>query len=214
MKKITALTLCLFILFSLAACKSDSGSGFAGVDHSGGDSNDIGGTSTSYTLGNLTKNIFEIAKSGTYRMEFSIIGENINDNYAEYAKDGMFAIDIGMRTIYKDGKSYLIMDAFEIVMAEDAEPDEEIERFLPEESTLTYIGEGSGEFKGKTYKYDEYLNDKGLTMYFYVDDGVFKGIQTIEANGSLTDMEIIAFDQNVPDSVFEIPAHYEIMEEE
>ena len=212
MKKITALTLCLFILLSLAACKDDSGSGFTGVDHSNGDSNDIGGTS--YTPGNLTKNIFEIAKSGTYRMEFSIIGENINDNYAEYAKDGMFAIDMGMRTIYKDGKSYLVMDDFEIVMVEDAEPDEEITGFLPEESTLTYIGEGSGEFKGKTYKYDEYLNEKGLTVYFYVDDGVFKGIQTIEADGSLTDMEIIAFDQNVPDSVFEIPAHYEIMEEE
>ena len=195
MNKLIALTLVLCLMMTFTACK-----------------NDIGGPS--YTLGNLTKNIFEIAKSGTYRMEISITGEGINSDYAIYAKDGMFAVDMGMRMIYKDGKSYIVMDSFEAVMVGNEEPDEDMTRFLPEESTLTYIDEGSGEFMGKTYKYDEYLNDKGTKMYFYVDGDVFKGIHTVDADGSLTDMEILAFDQNVPDSVFEIPANYEMIEEE
>jgi len=107
MNKLIALTLVLCLMMTFTACK-----------------NDIGGPS--YTLGNLTKNIFEIAKSGTYRMEISITGEGINSDYAIYVKDGMFAVDIGMRMIYKDGKSYIVMDSFEAVMVGNEEPDEDI----------------------------------------------------------------------------------------
>ena len=164
--------------------------------------------------GSLTAGIFNIMKSGTYHMI-------MKSEYAEidiYAKNGMMAElmnmeEIDYRIVIRDGKYYTIMDEYEMVMVAEASPDDSYVPGASEASNLIYIGEGSGEFNGKVYKYDEYADeiDGDYFYYYFVDGGDLKGIRTV-MYGVPSDIEILAFDKNVPDSVFDIPANYYIIE--
>jgi hypothetical protein len=82
---------------------------------------------------------------------------------------------------------------------------------LGETASLTYIGGGSGDFNGRTYNYNEYKDINGSQIFYYMDGGSLKGMRTVE-NGETVDIEIIAFDGNVSDSVFDIPSDYEIIQ--
>ena len=170
--------------------------------------------------GALTKDFFEIIHSGEYHtmvnMMTSASDQDIDFNfqmvYDVYAKDGMLAVLIDfmgiMRTVYIDGTTYVMYDDYKVMsISEDPEDSYIVTTRLDQ---LTYVGEESGEFLGDTYKYDEYTHSDGTVFRYYVDSGMLKGIQTIDPDGSIVYTEILVFDNDVPDSIFDIPSDYEI----
>lgn len=179
-----------------------------------------GGTSAakpqSTQAGKLTNDIFKKMESGAYHIKISVLVDEMDTVADIYAKNGMSAtvmdvMGMKIRSVYKDGKSYMIMDAFKMISVTEASPSDDIS-IITDESELIYVGEGSGDFKGKTYKYDEYKFEDDIKMFYFVDGGNLKGIRIIDTNGEITEMEILAFDQTIPDSVFDIPSDYEITE--
>ena len=162
----------------------------------------------------LTKNIFSTLTSGTYHMKLKgISGEMEGFEIEMYAKGGVTAMlmnteGMNIRAVTKSGKTYSVVDDWQMVFVNKADPDSEMP-FANSIPQLIYVGEGSEVFYGKNCKYEEYKNDEGMQFFYYVDNGVFKGIRTVE-NGTITSVEVLVFDQNVPDSVFDIPANYEV----
>ena len=169
----------------------------------------------------LTKDIFDILYGDTLhvKMVMKPDGEDILDdvNIETYAKNGMSSASMDlifdMQLIVKNGKKYTVMHDFQMVFVEDADADEDETDFGIAPENIEYIGESSGEFYGKTYKYDEYKDSYETRYFYYVDGGALKGIRII-SNDAATDYEILALDRNVPDSVFEIPSDYELVESE
>jgi len=131
-----------------------------------------------------------------------------------YAKNDMSAVlftseGMDLRVVIKDGKSYTVLDEYQTVMVQDA--DQGDAGYGGNTDDMTYIGEGSGDFLGKTYKYDEYKDKDGDRFFYYVDGGALKGIRSI-VGGEAADVEVLALDKNIPDSVFNIPSDYDVME--
>ena len=170
--------------------------------------------------GSLTKDIFDIVNSGTYHMKINIL---MSSEYSSedgfvvevFVKNGMTAVLVdfaGMDTqlIYKDGIIYTVIYDFEVVLTEEADPDDDIGYNITYDN-MVYIGEGSGDFRGKTYRYDEYRSEYGSQIFYFVDNGALKGKRII-MDGESSDMEILALDRNVPDSVFDIPEDFVVME--
>ena len=158
----------------------------------------------------LTEGIMKIFGSGSFHMKIMSEGTEVES----YIKNGMTAMlmtveDTDIRMVLRDNKSYTIFDSEKMLMISDASNGYDFSG-LGETSSLTYISEGSGDFNGRTYKYDEYRDINGSQIFYYVDGGSLKGIRTVE-NGETVDIEIISFDGNVPDSVFDIPSDYEVM---
>ena len=166
--------------------------------------------------GSLTKDIFDLVNSGMYYMKANFIADDGEFTAEIFVKNGMTAVsyifDEGMevRLIDRDEKIYTVISDFEMVMVKDATPDDDIAFGISPEN-MVYIGEGSGDFRGKTYKYDEYMTEDGMQMFYYVDGGALKGIRTI-SDGEISDAEILALDKNVPDSAFDIPEDFEVVE--
>jgi len=169
----------------------------------------------------LTKAIFDILYGDTVHVKMTKKpngDEILDDIHIEtYAKNGMQAVQMdlvfNMRLIVKDGIKYMLLDDFQMVFTEDADADEDETDFGIAPKNIDYIGEGSGEFYGKTYSYDEYRDSDGAQYFYYVDGGTLKGIRIISSDAT-NDFEIFALDRDVPDSVFEIPQDYEFVEEE
>ena len=166
--------------------------------------------------GSLTKDIFDTMNSGTYHIKMDLLSGDESGNIELYAKNGMTATlvsseGVDIRLVIRDGQSFIILDDYQIVIIGDADPDDVGTGYFGETDNLTYIGEGSGEFVGKTYKYDEYRDNDGDQFFYYVDSGALKGIRTV-ISGEAQNFAILAFDKNIPDSIFEVPDDYEIME--
>ena len=162
-------------------------------------------------MGSLTKSIFSAFGSGTYHLK-----TRTKDVVSEmYAKGGATAMKVNaegtdMRIVYKDGKAYTIMEAQKMVMVSDIPAGTETPASVPDTNALTYVGEGSGEFDGGTYRYEEYKNTNGDQMFYFVDGSTWKGTRSV-INGATHDMVVLAFDTNVPDDVFEIPSDYTML---
>jgi len=192
---------------------------------SNGGSGDNGAANAA--TGILTEDIFRIIDAGEYHMKLNMTasgGDGDEDfdvtfsfemEYDIYAKDGMSAMVMEffgtMRTVCRDGKTYTIFDDFKSMSISDGIYDDATETVVGS-GQLIYIGEGSEEFSSKTLKYDEYSDINGTVYRYYVDGGVLKGIRTINSDGSITDMEILLFENIAPDSIFEIPTDYETEE--
>jgi len=170
-------------------------------------------TPTTGATGKLTDNIFQIMQGDTYHVKMMM---SIDDETVEmeiYAKGNMSAVLMGgifgmdMRVIVKDNKSYTIFDELKMIVEDDIISSDEID-FIDNTSDLTFVGEGSGFFNGKTCKFDEYVDSDGGRYFYYVDGNTFVGVRSI-INGETSDVIITAFDKNVPDSVFNIPSDYE-----
>jgi hypothetical protein len=112
-----------------------------------------------------------------------------------------------IRLLLRDNKSYTIFDSEKAYMVSDADGYSTDFSGLSETASLTYIGEGSGDFNGRTYKYDEYADENGSHIFYYMDGGNLKGMRTVNG-GETDDVEVIAFDGNVPDSVFDVSSDY------
>lgn len=165
--------------------------------------------------GELTKDIFSIMKSDTYHIKMKTASGGADSEIETFVKNGMTstimeAEGVSMRIVVRDGKNYAILYDYEAIYVADADPDDE-QSYVADSDNLTYVGESSGDFNGKTYPYDEYRDKEGTQYYYFVNNGALKGIR-IAAGGDMTDMEVLALDQKVPNDVFDIPDDFEIYE--
>ena len=184
--------------------------GTSGTDNTQTSDSNNGETSGT---GSLTKDIFDIMYGGTYHMIMRFSSDGDESTVEMFVKNKTTALLVAaegnnLRWVYKDGKSYMIMDDSKMIMVQDDTDDETDYSLVPE--NITYIGEGSGEFLGKTYKYDEYISDDDIRFFYYVDGGALKGIRTI-IDGETINIEILALDRKVTDSVFDIPSDYDVL---
>ena len=166
--------------------------------------------------GALTKDIFVIFDSGVYHLRYVMEQGGMKMNVDSYEKNGQYAMVIDTagtktRNVVKDGKSYTVMDAQKLVQVVDLTSDSEAPG-VGDTAELTFISAGNREFKGIVYPFEEFSDESGGTVVFYVDGGELKGIRSVDGTGMATDMEVLAFDTNVPDSVFDIPKDYLMME--
>ena len=182
MKKLIALTLTFVLAFALTAC----GAGVADV-------------------------FVNTFKGGSYHMKAKIIGGGTETPMESYVKTGMTAATMEaqgqtIRMIMRDNKTHMINDAEKTVMVMPTQPGL---GNTPEVNvnSMSYIGNGTADFHGKNLPYDEYIQDVGGTTQFFVDGNKLAGMRNING-GVVADVVILEFDQNVPDSVFEIPAGY------
>jgi len=218
MKKLIALALVTILALSLLTACGGSGNAPSGGNNTpSGSSSTPGGNDNNASQGSdmVAGDIFKIFESGTYhmKMRMSVGGNSMTTE--QYFKNAMMASineagGMTTRAIYKDGKSYTIMDAEKMVMVMSIPQGTDSQSGKVETSKMNYTGSGTAEFAGKTHKYDEYTIGGGKTQFF-VDGGSLIGMRSITAEGTI-DVEILAFDNNVPDSIFEIPADYEVMD--
>jgi hypothetical protein len=198
---------------------STGGGASSGGTSSGSSSSGGGGTSGAGSVdsvGRLSAGIFDIFDSGSFHMELLATVNEVSMDVEMYIKDGAIAIAMlsegdSMRMITKEGKTTIIIDSQKMAIVTSAEDDESPMSYIGSRPGLVYIGEGSGDFKGKTYKYDEYKDENSVNIFYFVDGGDLKGMRIING-GETVDMEVVVFDNKVPDSKFEVPEDYQVME--
>ena len=187
---------------------------------SGGDADDgegDGGQSNTDNsiFGRLTEDILQTILSGTFyiKMEAPFMAD-MAMVIDFYMKGDMTAIVIdsdsfSYRGVLRDGKSYYILDDLKIVMVSDIPAELDMVDMV-NASESVYVGEGSGDFNGKTLNYDEYVQSDGSHTFYFVDGESFVGMRYVMSDGTVNDVPILAFSKNVPNSVFEIPQDYAI----
>ena len=192
---------------------------------SGGSSS---GNTTAFPGGGKTAAFFNMFDGKNYHMKTKTIIEGAElppeaaamDMISEiFIKGDMMATVsevMGMisRTVTRDGMMYVIMDATRTVMVIPASSDNPSEEPV-RTSGLIMTGSGTARFNGKNLPYEEYSlsSEEGYTikMQWFLDGNNLAGIRTITREMTI-DMVILVLDQNVPNSVFEIPAGYQRME--
>ena len=125
------------------------------------------------------------------------------------------AMGMASRSVQRDNMTYVINDAARMVMvfprsASSGNPSEEPVRT----AGLVMTGSGTARFDGRNLPYEEYslsIEDGSAKTQWFLDGNNLAGIRTITREMTV-DMVILALDQNVPNSVFEIPAGYQRME--
>jgi hypothetical protein len=167
-------------------------------------------------LGGRTGAFFNIFDGKNYHMKARTSFQGMEVVTDTYIKGDMIATvsdTMGMttRSVQRDNMIYVIMDATRTVMAmpisaSSGNPSEE-----PLRTTgMVVTGSGTARFDGRNLPYEEYslAGDSSVKLQMFIDGNNLAGIRTI-TSGMTIDMVVLALDQNVPNSVFEIPAGYQ-----
>ena len=164
-------------------------------------------------FGMLTGRIMEIFESGTFHLlMIALNNEFAGDGTEMYSKDGVLAFISEFegeptRFITRDGTTYMVRDTARIVIQYDAQGGDD--EWPYNTSDLTYVRNGTEAFNGGTYEFDEYVDSAGGQYFYYVDGGRLIGMRIIDmVYNDTTDAEVLVFDQNVPDDIFDIPQDY------
>ena len=164
--------------------------------------------------GGKTASFIKLLESGTYFMKASVTSEGTTAIVETYAKDGKMAVvssveGMSTRSVIKDRKTYMIMDSLKMVMVMPFTGTNEISKVVVDKMKLT--GSGIAKFNGKDLPYDEYSNPDGIKIQYFIDGNKLAGIRSIAKEGS-ADLVIIELNQNVPNSIFDIPTGYQVQE--
>jgi len=212
-------------LFDIEELSSLFGGGDGAAAPSGGASNanavDNGGAAPPTTVGESggkTAAFFSMFDSGTYHMKAKTAVAGMEVISETFIKGDMMATvgetgGMSYRSIKRDNKMYVIDDGTKTVMVMPipaslgSTPEE------PVRAGMIVTGSGTARFNGKNLPYEEYSlkGESGVKAQLFLDGNNLAGIRTI-AGGETIDMVILALDQNVPNSVFEIPSGYQRME--
>ena len=172
------------------------------------------------TKSRLTENFFKTIDGGTYHMQMKIHtaeepSEIVVDSYAKGGKIAtvMEIMDMSVRYVFFDGKSHMIMDEYQMVLIETADPNDQMP-VITGSSLLTHIGQRSGVFLGKARIFEEYSFENEMIIQYYFDGDELTGMRTINPNGTVTDIEILILETDVPDGIFDIPQDYLFSSEE
>ena len=164
--------------------------------------------------GSLSKSVINMFAGGTYHIKMKTESEDANAETELYVKGGKMAMLVNaegtdMRMVYKDDKCYSIIPEYEMVSVMEI-PGGASAPTMGDTDSLSFVGEGSGEFDGAIYRYDEYRGRDGAQLFYYMDGGAWKGTRTVE-DGKTTNLIVRSFDTNVPDSIFDVPDDYQII---
>ena len=186
----------------------------------GGGGNNSGAVSTPATTGSgilsgRTGAFFSMFDGKNYHMKAKSTIEGREIIVETYTKGNMTAsvsetMGMATRTVFRDNMMYVIMDTTRTVMVYPATastaPEEPIRT-----TGLVMTGSGTARFDGRNLPYEEYslsTEEGGVKTQWFLDGNNLAGLRTITSQMTI-DMVILALDQNVPNSVFEIPAGYQ-----
>jgi len=189
MKKLIVLTFVLVLTFIFAACCTASD--------------------------RVSETFFKMFAGDSYHMKTKIVDGGEEITMETYVKKGMTATTTKtqgetVRMIMRDNKMYMIDDSEKTVMVMPASIQAQAgmgKTTAINTEKMRYVGSGTANFQGKNLPYDEYSIDGGSKSQFFVDGNKLAGIRNING-GNVTEVVILALDQNVPDNVFQIPAEY------
>ena len=174
-------------------------------------------------LGGRTGAFFNIFDSKNYHMKTRTNVQGMEMIQETFIKGDMMAtlsetMGMSTRMVRRDGMVYVIYDAMRTIMVmpitdSSGSPTEE----PLQTAGMIVTGSGTARFDGRNLFYEEYSLSTGsgdIKSQFFLDGNnlagirVITGIRTIET----VDMVVLDLDQNVPNSVFELPAGYQRME--
>ena len=204
MKRILTITFALITVLSFLAC--NKGGGGNKVSDSVPANNPSGGSKTSA--------FFDIFKTGTYHMKTKMVMTGMETISETWMKGDMMATTTDMagtkmRVIMRDKKSHMINDDAKTVMVM---PITESTNQQTVRTDVVLIGSGTANFDGRNLPYEEY-SDSGRTVkiQYFIDGSKLAGMRNITKDMTV-DIIYLALDQNVPNSVFEIPSNYQVMD--
>lgn len=145
-----------------------------------------------------------------YRTTIEIEGESA-ETLIEVAYDGD---DYAMKTMTDGIESHMILKEKKLYMIDHVEKmvliinsDDYDEDMDIETEGLTFISDGTKDFLGKSYPYEEYSVADGTINYFFEGKKLVGMI--IDVEGLVQVLEILEMSENYPAGIFTIPADYE-----
>ena len=125
-----------------------------------------------------------------------------------------------MSVIFKDNMTYLVVHNQKIY----AKAEGRDESTLPEDAFLSEdelealktqeYKTGKESVDGKEYDYEEYYDSENeITERYYFDGNELKYVKSIDSNGNEEIMKVVKLSSEVDDSIFDIPADYELVEQ-
>ena len=220
MKKFLALLLVFILVFSLAACnkpeeeaKDDTQKTEKVETEKDKETTE---EKTEAEAGKESEKFFKMFAGGKYHMKarMDIDGSGLAE--MEIYVDGdktateMDMMGMKIRGITRDGKVYSIMDDAKMIMVGDAEEGDQASG--PETEGMAFDKAGKDDFCGRNLPYEEYKNDEGIKVQYFLDGDKLAGVRTISDEVGVIDIEVLEIDQNVPANVFEVPSDYEVLD--
>jgi len=169
----------------------------------------IGQLTAQAKFGPRTESFLKIFESGTYYMKATMVEDSMRIETEVYMKGNRLATTTQaggetMRMIMRDNKAYMIMEEAKMIIITPAM--DMYDSAAVDISGMTFRRSGTATFAGKNLPYEEYSHDDGETSQFFIDGNRLAGIRSITPGENPSDMIISVFNQNVPDSVFNIPS--------
>jgi len=167
-----------------------------------------GQVSAQNKFGPRTDAFIKIFASGNYHMKATTTIDKVKAEMEFFLKGNRMATTISAagetsRIITRDNKTYMIMDQMKMIMVLPAQG--LAESAAVDTSGMSFTGSGTASFAGKNLPYEEYSEKDGSKSQFFIDGNKLAGIRSISKEETV-DMVISVLDQNVPDSVFNVPS--------
>ena len=191
------------------------------VDSDSTSQNSSSGISSSDTDDLWAPGYFETLNGDAYYMSTTmrsssangVVDEEIEVDFYVNGKDtAMVTTTIGVeaRFVFKDNKSYMIVDSEQIVYVGESVP----ELLVPDTSGMTFVKTGEGKFMGRTLYCETWKNASGneTQWFFDTDAGWIEGFSSTSPSGELTEVYIAVLEVNYDKSVFTIPANYQTVQ--
>ena len=164
---------------------------------------------TQTKLGPRTESFFKTFSSGTYHMKTATLAAGVNTEMELFIKGDMVATTMSsqgetVKTIIRDNKAYMIMEQMKMIMITPSQGIASTGAINT--AGISFTGSGTAVFAGKNLPYEEYADNNSIKSQFFIDGNRLAGIRNISSAAGTFDMVISVLDQNVPDSVFNIPA--------
>jgi len=164
----------------------------------------------------LVQRYFDILSGETYHTKTLKHMDDGDVTTELFAKDGKLAITVESplvtkHIIIKDGFSYEIDDGEQAVTTatiDDAALATYDTSLDPED--LTIVRSGRDRFAGEEMDYEE-IEVVGTRVMYFLKNGILMGTRS-EVEGVTTDVEYLIVDEEVPDSVFDIPEEYTFLD--
>jgi len=165
----------------------------------------------------LLGKLLETAKSDNVHIDFMLTTENSqmeSEIYISGGKTCLITTDKNgavIKDIIKDGKTYMIIEKEKIYVMTGGDTTSDFinsaKKLFGMDGTLYFTGvTGEEEFCGEKLYFEEFMRDnkKANLNRFYYKDNVLQGCYA--ASGAI--INVYAFDDEIPDGIFEIPEGY------
>ena len=204
--------LVLILALALVACGGNN-KGNTSVSNNSNEDNVASVESTSSTdiKGGSVEAYFNIFKGGTYHMKAKMVGGGMETIMETYVKDGMSAMKMesggqSSRMIFRDNKMYMINDDAKTVMSFPATGKTDTQGVKTD--GMNRVGSGTDNFNGKDLPYEDYADEEGAKVRYFMDGNKLAGIRNIIGEGAAIDVIVLELDKKVPCNAFEIPSGY------